>query len=441
MEQIGRISLNVLIIARYDPSIDWMQISLQEQSYRLAGRVESIDQALQQIDEAQIDVILADTSAEGVLETGWIQMLAKQTSKILILVITTSSEMDFIREAMLAGAHGFLIKPFDLPELSRSIEQVHQLWLQRHALLAEEMPETGATAKPTRQAHAIAVYSPKGGTGATTLAVNLAVSLKQQTEAKVLLVDLDLRTADVDIFLSIFSKNSILDLVGLEQKIDKDLLERVATEHVTGIKVIRGDSQLQFVESPFEPGQIGELIEELLLIWDGYIVINTSNGLDRWTIEILDIVDRVIVVTTPELPSLRATRNFLDLAEAAVNESSKWKVVMNTYQGSKVLRTSDIEASIHFPIAATISEDYTLVPTSINRGTPLIASSRKSSIARDISALATQLIETTPNSSAPTSTRSNSSKPEANDQITQPRRFGIMNSLTSVMRLTQNSVR
>jgi pilus assembly protein CpaE len=213
----------------------------------------------------------------------------------------------------------------------------------------------------------------------------------------------------------------------------------VATEHASGITVLRGDPQLQFIEAPFESGQVGDVIEELISLWPGYIVFNTSNGLDRWTIEVLDAVDHVLVVTTPELPALRVTRNFLVLAEAAEDESDKWQVVMNAYQGKKVLRTNDIETSIHYPIKATIAEDFSLVPTSINRGTPLVASHRKAPVAKDIVALAKQLVDLTPTFPMPQST--NGTPPFSEQDPTSQsersgRRFPLWYSLTNAMRLT-----
>jgi Flp pilus assembly CpaE family ATPase len=109
----------------------------------------------------------------------------------------------------------------------------------------------------------------------------------------------------------------------------------------------------------------------------------------------------VLVVTTPELPSLRATRSFLELADAAADQSNKWQLIMSSYQGKKVLRIEDIEASIHYRVKATIAEDIAAVSTCINRGTPLILSHRKSPVAQDILALAKQLAEATAKSRRP----------------------------------------
>jgi pilus assembly protein CpaE len=436
MEQIRQITpLSVLVIARYDPTIDWVQASLQEQNYTLAGRVNSVENALQILDTVPVDVILADNSGEGVLTLEWIQKLAVKSGKTLILIIATPAEMDFVREAMLAGADGFLFKPFDLPELHRSITQLYRVWHQRQAILAEAMSDIDLPARAANKACSIAVFSPKGGAGATTLAVNLAVALKQETNAPVLLVDADLRCADVDIFLSIFSKHSLVDLVNLDQKIDADMLRRVASEHSAGITVLQGDPQLQFVDAPFESGQVGNLIEELISIWDGYVVINTSSGLERWTIEIIDVVDHVLVVTTPELPSLRVTRNFLNLAEAAHDTTGKWQVILNAYQGVKVMRTNDIEASIHYPIIATIAEDYELVPTSVNRGRPLTITHKKSAVAKDILALAHTFAEKRTHSAPPPAINKKpaGSNPQPPAKAKQSQRSTLWNSFTSVV--------
>ncbi len=432
MEIAHKTLLSILVIARQDPTADWIQASLKEMNYKLAGMVDSTLQALQVVEQTPVDIVLADSAARGVLETGWIQTLTAHSIGTMVIVIATNSEMEFVRQAMLAGAQGFLLKPFDLPELHRSIQQVHQVSLQRKAAIAEAGAVAALAPPATSKSYSIAVFSPKGGTGATTLAVNLAVALRQQTDAPVLLVDADLRTADVDIFLSILSKHSIYDLLGLGQRIDEDMLQRVVTNHTSGIAVLRGEPQLQF-EISVEPGQMSDLFEALSMAWEGYIVINTSDGLDRWTVEILDAVDTVLVVTTPELPALRATRNFLDLADAAADPGGKWQLVMSAYQGKKVLQIADIEASIHYRVKATIAEDIAVVSTSINRGTPLMVSHRKSPIAQDVLALAKQLTDANPRSPKPQLTDSQQSAEEAAGHSQQPgKRSSFRQSLANL---------
>lgn len=430
--------LNVLLIAQNDPTLSWIQNSLQERGYKLIGPIDSVYYAMQKIQDNRVDIILADSSGQGVLETEWIQRLAVQSMEAVVIVTASTSEMEFVRQAMLAGAQGFLLKPFDLSELHKSIQQAHQLSLQRKALRSEALPTPETTTTDSNKARSIAVYSPKGGTGVTTLAVNLAIALNRQTDSPVLLVDADLHTADVDIFLNVLGRHSVYDLLDFGQKFDKETLGRVATKHPSGISVIRGESQLQ-IDIPIESGQMNDLVEQLSSVWDGYIVVNTSDGLDRWTAEILDAVDTVLLVTTPELPALRATRNLLDLAEAATDKSGKWQLIMTSYQGKKVLHTADIEASINFPIKATVAEDIALVSTSINRGTPFMVSNQKSLVARDVLSLAKELADTDPRHPKSQSVESEQSGTEkvANNQSKQAgQRSSIWNSIANSVRQT-----
>lgn len=435
MDRVNEMPLSILIITNQDPASDWIRLSLKEANYKLAGVVDSVYAALQVVEQTRVDIILADSAAQGVFETEWIQNLSVQSLGTMVIVIAANDEMEFVRQAMLAGAQGFLLKPFDLSELHRSIQQVHQLALQRRAALGGATASPNETLASATRAYSIAAFSPKGGTGATTLAVNLAIALKQQTDAPVLLVDADLRTADVDIFLSILSKHSIYNLIDLGQRIDEELLERVVAKHASGIEVLRGEAQLQ-LEISVQPGQMAELVEALSSLWNGYIVFNTGDGLDRWTVEILDSVDTVLVVTTPELPALRATRNFLELADAAADPSKKWQLIMSSYQGKKVLQIADIEASIHHRVKATIAEDIAVVSASINRGTPLLITHRKSPIAQDILALAKQIANA--NSKSP-KLQSTTSKQGAHEETTNPsepgKRSSFWHSLANSVRL------
>ena len=132
MERVNETPLSILVVANQDATSDWIQTSLQELKYKVVGMVESIHQALQVMERTRVDIILADGSAHGVSEIGWIQTLAVRSVETVVLVIATSSEMEFVRQAMLAGAQGFLLKPFDLPEL-------HQLRITTHQYVQERI--------------------------------------------------------------------------------------------------------------------------------------------------------------------------------------------------------------------------------------------------------------------------------------------------------------
>src|SRR5690606_19990315 len=126
------------------------------------------------------------------------------------IVVAMADEVESVRQAMLHGAQGFLLKPFSEVELLSSIRQAYELMAQRRAQLgAVPMLPAGTGAKVQPRARIVAVYSPKGGVGCTTIAANLAVALRAVTRKPVILVDGDLRFGDIDSVLNIMSGPSI----------------------------------------------------------------------------------------------------------------------------------------------------------------------------------------------------------------------------------------
>jgi DNA-binding NtrC family response regulator len=152
VERTNEMPPSVLVIASPNSNTERMRTSLEEWNYRLIGIVDSVDQAVKIIQETQVDIILADSSAHGALETEWIQALTIRSVETVVIVIAANSEMEFVQQAMLAGAQGFLVNPFDVTELHRSIQQVHQLSLQRKATLAEATAVPDATSTPPSKA-------------------------------------------------------------------------------------------------------------------------------------------------------------------------------------------------------------------------------------------------------------------------------------------------
>ena len=69
MEQGNPNPLKILIIAKYDPTFDWVHLSLQEQNYNVVGRVDTVAEAAKRVQRTHIDIVLADTSAVGTADT------------------------------------------------------------------------------------------------------------------------------------------------------------------------------------------------------------------------------------------------------------------------------------------------------------------------------------------------------------------------------------
>nr|NIV37064.1 response regulator [Anaerolineae bacterium] len=166
--------IKVLVIPGMDPVGDWMADVIKlEQDMACLGLVRDLAQALETVDRLAPEVILVDIGSGILQRTEILSRLAAPASGAAVIVVAMLGEVDMVRQAMLHGAQGFLLKPFSEAELLSSVRQAYELVLQRRA----EMPKKGIPeqAESIRRAEVIAVFSPKGGVGCTTVAINLAV--------------------------------------------------------------------------------------------------------------------------------------------------------------------------------------------------------------------------------------------------------------------------
>src|SRR4051812_7623453 len=139
------------------------------------------------------------------------EQLAIRAPTSAIIMMSVQGEPDYLRRAMLAGAREFLVKPFSSDELAASIRQVHERERQKQDRVAGTRPQPVAAgpAEPARRGpgKVVSFFSPKGGVGRTTLAVNFAVAAKTELNMRVVLVDGGLQFGDVGVLLNLNPKN------------------------------------------------------------------------------------------------------------------------------------------------------------------------------------------------------------------------------------------
>mgnify|MGYP002682231460 FL=1 len=147
--------------------------------------------------------------------------------------MSIQGEGEYLRRAMLAGAMDYVVKPFGVNELVKSIRHVYNLDMSRR----QKSQGTSAIKIDSR---ILSVFSTKGGVGKTTVATNLAVALSIITGKKIALLDFDLQFGDVAICLNLYVKNSMTDLIKDYSNIQQDpgLLEEYLLTHYSGIKIL-----------------------------------------------------------------------------------------------------------------------------------------------------------------------------------------------------------
>ena len=174
-----------------------------ESDMEIVGAAASGEEAIELSKQTQPHIVLMDINMPGLDGIAASEEITRDVPFAQIVMMSVQSEADYLRRSMLAGARDFLTKPFTMDELITTVRRVYNMHSKGAAVPAAQLavPETTATSQE-QMAKAIAVYSPKGGVGCTTVAINLATVIRQiEPEAKVALLDCNLQFGDVGISL------------------------------------------------------------------------------------------------------------------------------------------------------------------------------------------------------------------------------------------------
>lgn len=340
------------------------------------------EQAVEMARQHRPDIILMDINMPGLDGIGASQAIVEHVPSTQIIIMSVQSEADYLRRAMLAGARDFLMKPFSGDELVSAIRRVNTMRpAQREApqpAVMERVEQAGRAAAPPQEAKIVSVYSPKGGSGCSTIAVNLAVALADQGHST-LLIDGSFQFGDVAIMLDLKPSTSIADLMDRMVEIDADLVSSVLVRHQSGLRVLMAPPRPEMADLVSEE-KIKTLIELLREQFE-YIVIDNSSSLNDVALAMLDMSDRIFLVTQQSLPTLKNVSRFFDLAVTLDYERSKVLLIVNRESDKLGISVKDIGDTLKRPVIATIPVDEDAVSRAADQGRPLVTSkARKRSI-------------------------------------------------------------
>jgi pilus assembly protein CpaE len=235
------------------------------------------------------------------------------------------------------------------------------------------------------QGQIITIYSPKGGTGRTTIATNLAISLFSENTS-VILVDGNLQFGDVAVFMNEQGKFSVNDLASRADELDTEVVENVIVKHAqSGIKILPAPFRPENAES-VTGDQFGKVLKFLRQMYS-YVIVDTSSALTDITLSAIDASDIIILITTQDIPAIKNSRLFLDLADVLGIERRRILFVMNRYDKRIGITAEKVSDNFKHEIVATIPYEERVVVPSVNRGLPFIMSNKTTPVARSILAL------------------------------------------------------
>ncbi|MFB0533958.1 MAG: response regulator [Anaerolineae bacterium] len=367
-----------------------------ESDIEVVGAAISGEEGIQMAKELEPDIVLMDINMPGMDGITASEAICQEATSQVIMM-SVQGDADYLRRSMLAGAREFLIKPFSSDELVSRIRRVYELGATQRARYQAPAPPVSATAQrqplgPDELGKVICVFSPKGGTGCSTIAINLAIALQTETEGRVVLVDSSLQFGDVAVLLNLKPVRTIVDLVPHMDELDGELLNSVMVPHPSGIKALLAPPRPEMADLVV-PDLMKKLLEELRKNFD-CIVVDTWTSLHDLVLTIMDVSDRIVLITTPDIPSVKNTKLFFEVTEALGYPTDKVFLTVNKVDRRGSIRAESIEAGIKHPVAASVVLDERVATLAANQGAPFVLSATNSPLTQDVVKLAHQLLDT-----------------------------------------------
>ena len=285
---------------------------------------------------------------------------------------------DVWQRAMRAGVSNVVPAGVEHDDLRLAVGRAAETARLRRVATGRAEPDAG----PARRV--ITVLSPKGGSGKTTIATNLAVTLARATPGKVAVVDLDLQFGDVAAALHLQPEHTLGDVAHTDH-LDATALKVFLTPH---------ESSLFALCSPDTPAEADDISYEhaaraLALLSEELptVVVDTSAGLGPETLAAIDVSTDLLFVCSLDVPAIRGLRKALDALDRLGMTTQRRGLVLNRADSKVGLAPADVEEVLGMKISASIpsSRDVAL---STNEGQPIVESRPRTPAARELQRMA-----------------------------------------------------
>jgi pilus assembly protein CpaE len=339
----------------------------------LVGVSESIEGAAAALAGGHLDVVLHATRA-SVLPVDELAAI-REHARTPIMLVASGEASRLLDEALDADVADVLL----LPQLPDNVV---------FALRKAAHQGRRAEAVQGRNGTIITIFSPKGGTGKTVLATNLAAVLAKREARKTLLLDLDLQFGDAAIMLGAEPEKTIFDLVVAPGELDSEKLSGYTTHHACGLELLPAPMRPEDAELVTE-AKVARLLEVARQAYE-VIVVDTSPFFHGAMLATLDRTDELFLLCGLDVPTIKNVRLALQTLELLSFPRDRIRIVLNRANSKVGMKASEVENALGMKISHQVPSDRA-VPLGVNRGKPVVLDDSGADFTKAVNDLARSL--------------------------------------------------
>jgi pilus assembly protein CpaE len=300
----------------------------------------------------------------------------REHSRAPILMLASGGSSGLLEQALDADVADVLLLPQLVENIVFAIRKATHTTRRHH--------DTGSG----RQGKIVTVFSPKGGTGKTVTATNLAAACAKFEGRKTLLLDLDLQFGDAAIMLGIEPDKTIYDLVVAPGELDTEKLAGYTTKHACGLEVLPAPLRPEDAELVTE-AKLGRLLEVARESFD-VIVVDTSPFFHGPMLATLDRTDELLLLCSLDVPTLKNLRLALQTLDLLSFPKQRVRIVLNRANSKVGMKPNEVEGALGMKVRFELPSDRA-VPLAVNRGNPVVLAEESADVSKAIKAMAKEL--------------------------------------------------
>jgi len=277
-------------------------------------------EALKAIRAKAPDLVITDVNMPNMngLELTRRMRADHRTARIPVIMLSARKQADDVLSGYAEGADEYVPKPVEMAVLEAKIE----------VLIKRFRTTKGGEAVAKRGGNVVLFLHAKGGVGCTTLAVNAAVALAATTIYRVTLLDLNLEFGNAAMLMNLTSPRTLADLAeNAHEQLDETAFASYLEQDRSGVRVLAGCDLPERAELVTVPAV--QQAVDLLQKQSDYVVVDAPASFSQHVLAVLDSTDAVVIVTAAHLPSLKATKQALEVLEKLSFPTERTVLVVN----------------------------------------------------------------------------------------------------------------
>ena len=332
----------------------------------VVGVAASASAIASQCEEGGVDVVLLHEGVGPLPQLHLTNDLVTRFPGIGVVLLVDDPSSELLRGAMQAGARGVTGLPLSVDALEADLAAAAG-WAQsvRSRFTSEEAGSSAATAR------VFAFAGAKGGVGATTVALHLAMEAAGSLGPgrSVCFMDLDLQTGDAVNLLDIEQRRSIVDLLDVADDLTSRHIEEAVFRHASGLHLLLAPAEGEHAED-VTAQHTRQILGALRSRFD-IVIVDVGSVATEASLTAVEMADLAVVVATPDVPSMRSANRMLELWRRLEARTEDVHVLVNRASRISDVQPDLVESVVAVPrIPLTIPADYRGLQPAVNAGAP-----------------------------------------------------------------------